>query len=138
MNGNDFLLNGGFALGGGLGSMPVATPYLMGGAALSPEMQQQMMPMGMTNRTGQEMLSQPMTQQQPMQDPMAAYQDQMRQQKMYEIMGKGIQGMGRSMQQPMPSGNTAQIMRDQSRPQFAGYVGSPQQQMAMALRNRGG
>lgn len=55
----------------------------------------------------------------------------------YRIMAQGIQGMGRGMQQPMPSGNTAQIMRDQSRPQFAGYVGSPQQQMAMALRNRG-
>lgn len=90
-----------------------------------------------SNQLQQETMGQPMIQQQPTQDPMAAYQDQMRQQKMYEIMGKGIQGMGRSMQQPMPSGNTAQIMRDQSRPQFAGYVGSPQQQMAMALRNRG-
>lgn len=54
----------------------------------------------------------------------------------YKMMAQGIQGMGRNMQQGMPSGNTAQIMRDQSRPQFAGYVGSPQQQMAQALRNR--
>lgn len=72
--------------------------------------------------------------QQPMQDPMQQYMEQMQRQKAMQMMGQGIANMGKSMQQQMPSGNTAQIMRDQSRPQF---VGSPQQQMAQALRNRG-
>lgn len=70
-------------------------------------------------------------------DRVAAADQAKNQMDAYRIMAQGIQGMGRGMQQQMPSGNTAQIMRDQSRPQFAGYVGSPQQQMAMALRNRG-
>lgn len=58
----------------------------------------------------------------------------------YRMMAGALQGM--APRQQIPSGNTAQIMRDQSRPQFAGYIGggqvmNPQQQMAMALRNRG-
>ena len=44
-----------------------------------------------------------------------------------------LQRMGRGMQQQMPSGNTAQIMRDQNQFRFAG---TPQQQMANALRRR--
>lgn len=59
----------------------------------------------------------------------------------YRIMAQGLQGMGRGMQQ-QPLQNTSQIIPDKSRPQFAGYAGggqamNPQQQMAMALRNRG-
>lgn len=80
--------------------------------------------------------------QQPMQDPMADYKEQMRQQQALKMMGQGIQNIGRGMQMQMPSGNTAQIFRDQSHPQFSGYIGggqamNPQQQMAQALRNRG-
>lgn len=71
--------------------------------------------------------------QQPMQDPMQQYMEQMRQQKAMQMMGQGIANMGKGMQQPMPSGNTAQIMRDQN--QFR-YAGTPQQQMAQALRRR--
>ena len=51
----------------------------------------------------------------------------------YKMMAQGIQGMGRGMQQQMPSPNTAQIMRDQNQFRFAG---TPQQQMAQALRRR--
>ena len=53
---------------------------------------------------------------------------------MYRMASGALQGMGRNMQMQMPSGNTAQIMRDQN--QFR-YAGNPQQQMAMALRQRG-
>ena len=71
---------------------------------------------------------------QTMEQKMAAMQDQQRQQAAMNMMAKGIQGMGRGMQMQMPSGNTAQIMRDQNR--FS-YTQNPQQQMAQALRNRG-
>ena len=53
---------------------------------------------------------------------------------MYRMAAGALQRMGRGMQQQMPSGNTAQIMRDQNQFRFAG---TPQQQMAQALRNRG-
>ena len=53
---------------------------------------------------------------------------------MYRMAAGALQGMGRGMQTQMPSGNTAQIMRDQNQFRFAG---TPQQQMAQALRNRG-
>ena len=52
----------------------------------------------------------------------------------YRMMAQGIQGMGKGMQQQMPSANTAQIIRDQNQFRFAG---TPQQQMAQALRKRG-
>jgi hypothetical protein len=70
----------------------------------------------------------------PVQQQMQAYQDQMRQQQMMQIMGQGIQNMAKGMQKPMPSANTAQIIRDQNQFRMAG---TPQQQMAQALRNRG-
>lgn len=72
-------------------------------------------------------------QQQPMQDPMAAYMEQMRQQKAMNMMGQGIQNYANGMQRPMPSGNTAQIMRDQGGPRMQG---NQQQQMAQMLRRR--
>ena len=53
---------------------------------------------------------------------------------MYRMASGALQGMGRNMQMQMPSGNTAQIIRDNN--QFR-YAGNPQQQMAMALRQRG-
>lgn len=70
----------------------------------------------------------------PVQQQMQAYQDQMRQQQMYKMMGQEIQNYAKGMQQPMPSGNTAQIMRDPNQFRMAG---NPQQQMAQALRQRG-
>lgn len=94
------------------------------GSALSPELKQQMMPMGMMNRDGQAPQS------------IVKPEQGMSGSDMMKLASMAMQGFNRG-QQPIPSGNTAQIMRDQSRPQFAGYVGSPQQQMAMALRNRG-
>ena len=51
----------------------------------------------------------------------------------YKMMAQGVQNTARNMQMPMPSGNTAQIMRDQNQFRFAG---TPQQQMAQALRRR--
>lgn len=58
-------------------------------------------------------------------------QDKANQMQAYKMMAQGIQGMGKGMQ--MPSGNTAQIIRDQNQFRFAG---TPQQQMAQALRRR--
>ena len=72
--------------------------------------------------------------QQQMQDPMAQYQEQMRRQQMYKMMGQGLMGAGKNMQMQMPSGNTAQIIRDQGGPRMQQ---NPQQQMAQALRRRG-
>lgn len=95
------------------------------GSALSPEMKAQMMPMGMMNRTGQEMMGQ--------QNPQAMTQPSgMSQMDMYRMAASALQGMGKS-QQPaqMPQ---VPIMRDQNR--FT-YTQNPQQQMAQALRNRG-
>jgi hypothetical protein len=95
------------------------------GSALSPEMQQQMMPMGMMNRDGQEMMGQ--------QNPQAMTQPSgMNQMDMYKLAASALQGLGKS-QQPaqMPQ---VPIMRDQNR--FT-YTQNPQQQMAMALRQRG-
>ena len=74
-----------------------------------------------------------MPNQSPKQDPMAAYMEQMRQQQAMKIMGQGIANMGKGSQMQMPSANTAQIMRDQNQFRFAG---TPQQQMANALRRR--
>ena len=53
---------------------------------------------------------------------------------MYRMAAGALQGMGRGMQMQMPSANTAQIIRDNN--QFR-FVGTPQQQMAQALRRRG-
>ena len=55
---------------------------------------------------------------------------------MYRMAAGALQGMGRGMQQQMPSGNTAQIMRDQNQFRFAGMQQNPQM-LAQALRNRG-
>ena len=97
----------------------------MYGSALSPEMQQQMMPMGMMNRTGQEMMGQ--------QTPQMPQQEQgMSQGDMMKLAGMAMQGFNRGQQGIQAP--TQQIMRDQSR--FS-YTQSPQQQMAQALRNRG-
>ena len=49
----------------------------------------------------------------------------------YRMMASAMQGM--APRQQMPSGNTAQIIRDNNQFRFAG---TPQQQMANALRRR--
>lgn len=154
MSNGNFLLNAGMGLGGGLGSMPVALPFSLGGAApgvafqggdmgaagmgamggaagvygsaLSPEMQSQMMPMGMTNRDGQQFMGQEQPQTQTPENGMSQM-DKMK------LMNMAMQGFNKG-QQGMPSGNTAQIIRDSNR--FS-YAQNPQQQMAMALRQRG-
>lgn len=69
----------------------------------------------------------------PVQQQMAAMQEQQNQANAYKMMGQGIQNYARGMQQPMPSGNTAQIIRDQGGPRMQG---NQQQQMAQMLRRR--
>ena len=113
------------------------------GAALPAGMKQDMM-----SQLGQQFLNQPQQQapqvaqqsqamQAPQADPvqqqMAAAQEQQRQAAAYKMMGQGIQNYAKGMQQPMPSGNTAQIMRDPNQFRMAG---TQQQQMAQMLRRR--
>ena len=65
-----------------------------------------------------------------MRQAMEAQQNQ-KNMEAYKMIAQGIQGM--APRQQMPSGNTAQIIRDQNQFRFAG---NPQQQMAQALRRR--
>ena len=95
------------------------------GSALSPEMKSQMMPMGMMNRDGQEMMGQ--------QNPQAMTQPNgMSQMDMYRMAASALQNLAPRQQQTQQP--QLQIMRDQNR--FT-YTQNPQQQMAQALRNRG-
>lgn len=116
------------------------------GAALPAGMKQDMM-----SQLGQQFLNQPQQQapqiaqqpqamqapqaiqSDPVQQQMAAAQEQQRQAAAYKMMGQGIQNYAKGMQQPMPSGNTAQIMRDPNQFRMAG---NQQQQMAQMLRRR--
>ncbi len=110
------------------------------GAALPAGMKQDMY-----SQLGQQFLNQPQAMQQPQQmqapqqvqnDPvaqrMAQAQEQQRNQAAMKMMGQGIANMGRN-QMAMPSGNTAQIMRDQGGPRMQG---NQQQMMAQMLRRR--
>ena len=78
---------------------------------------------------------QPLGQPQSAEDKMAAMmqsqEEKQRNQRAMDIMARGIQNMAPRAQ--FPSGNTAQIIRDQNQFRFAG---TPQQQMAQALRRR--
>ncbi len=94
------------------------------GSALSPDMKQQMMPMGMMNRGGQEFMGQ----QQP-QSP----QQGMSQGDMMKMASMAMQGFGRGQQ--VPQAPTQQIIRDQNQFRFAGMQQNPQM-LAQALRNR--
>lgn len=96
------------------------------GGALSPEMQQQMMPMGMMNRDGQSFMGQGG-------DSNVGTENNPVNNAIYQMMAKGLQGLGNKAQQAI-NPNTAQIIRDTNQFRFAG---NPQQQMANALRNRG-
>ena len=83
-----------------------------------------------------ETMNAPQAMQQPeaMQRPDAMAQPSgMSQMDMYRMAAGALQGLGKGMQQPMPSANTAQIIRDNNQFRFAG---TPQQQMASALRRR--
>lgn len=93
------------------------------GSALSPEMKQQMMPMGMINRTGQEMMGQ-----QQMTQPQG-----MSQGDMMKLAGMAMQGFNRPQQMQQP---TQQIIRDSNQFRFAGMQQNPQM-LAQALRRRG-
>jgi len=96
------------------------------GSALPGGMKQDMMsqlPMGMVNRDGQMMMGQ----QQPMTAPQNNAMDQM---AAYRMVAQGLQGMAPKQQMQQPQ---LQIMRDQNQFRFAG---TPQQQMAQALRRR--
>ena len=100
------------------GFNPTAGLY---GSALSPEMQSQMMPMGMINRTGQEMMGQ----QQPAEQGMSGGD-------MMKLASMAMQGFNRGQQGVQAP--TQQIIRDSNQFRFAG---NPQQQMAQALRRKG-
>ena len=97
------------------------------GAALPSDMKQSMMqmPMGMINRTGQEMMGQ--------QQPMTAPDKGMSQGDMMKLAGMAMQGFNRPQQMQQP---TQQIIRDSNQFRFAGMQQSPQM-LAQALRRRG-
>ena len=95
------------------------------GSALSPEMQSQMMPQGMMNRDGQEFMGQK-------QQPQELAKDGMSGSDMMKLAGMAMQGFNRGQQGIQAP--TQQIIRDSNQFRFAS---NPQQQMAMALRQRG-
>ena len=101
----------------------------MYGSALSPEMQSQMMPMGMMNRTNQEFMGQ----QQPTQQPQQPAEQGMSQGDMMKLASMAMQGFNRPQQQVQQP--TQQIIRDNNQFRFAGMQQSPQM-LANALRNR--
>ena len=161
---NNPFVNAGMGLGGGLGAMPVAAPYttagVIPGAAMQFSNMKKAVPYmaGLFGGAGGAMAMQPKssnteyapfggdTAQKTEYAPFggdeapASPQEQtpnqptgMSEMDMYRMATGALQRMGRGMQQQMPSGNTAQIMRDQNQFRFAG---TPQQQMANALRRR--
>ena len=95
------------------------------GSALSPEMKSQMMPQGMMNRDGQEFMGQQSGQMQAPEKGMSGSD-------MMKLAGMAMQGFNRGQQGVQAP--TQQIIRDNNQFRFAG---NPQQQMAMALRQRG-
>ena len=100
------------------------------GSALSPEMKEQMMPMGMMNRTGQEFMGQ----QQPTQQPQQPAEQGMSQGDMMKLAGMAMQGFNKGQQGVQAP--TQQIIRDSNQFRFAGMQQNPQM-LAQALRQRG-
>ena len=142
MDFNNGLLNAGFALGGGLGSMPVALPYSLGGAVPGVAFQGgdvgtaglgamagAALPMGMMNRDGQQFMGQ----QQPTQQPTEPAKEGMSQGDMMKLASMAMQGFNRGQQGIQAP--TQQIIRDNNQFRFAGMQQSPQM-LANALRNR--
>jgi hypothetical protein len=103
---------------------------LMGvyGSALSPEMRQQMMPMGMMNRSGQEMMGQSG-------DSSVGTENNPVNNAIYGLIGQAVKGIGNKMQGQI-QGNPVQIIRDQNQFRFAGQQQNPQM-LAQALRRSG-
>ena len=151
------ILNGGMGLGGGIGAMPVAAPYttagVIPGAAMQFSNMKEATPymaglFGGAGAAGGAMAMQPRsnsTEYAPFggDEAPASSQEQtpnqptgMSEMDMYRMAARALQGMGRNMQMQLPSGNTAQIMRDQNQFRFAGMQQNPQM-LAQALRNRG-
>lgn len=97
------------------------------GSALSPDMKQQMMPMGMMNRDGQAFMGQQQPQQQ--QPPAQGMSGS----DMMKMASMAMQGMNRGQQAPQAP--TQQIIRDSNQFRFAGMQQNPQM-LAQALRNR--
>jgi len=142
---NNPILKTGMGLGGGLGAMPVALPFTLGGAvpgvfgaALPEDTRNQILgaaaggvgaalPMGMINRDGQQFMGQQQQTEQPADKGMSNSD-------MMKMASVAMQGFNRG-QQAMPSGNTAQIIRDQNQFRFAGQQQNPQM-LAQALRRR--
>ena len=144
---DNFLLNSGIGLGGGLGAMPVALPYSLGGAipgifgaALPEDTRNQILgaaaggvgaalPMGMINRDGQQFMGQ----QQPQQTEQPADKG-MSNSDMMKMASMAMQGFNRGQQGIQAP--TQQIIRDQNQFRFAGQQQNPQM-LAQALRRRG-
>ena len=97
------------------------------GSALSPEMKQQMMPMGMMNRTGQEFMGQQGG------DANVGTENNPVNNAIYQMMAKGFQSLGNKAQQAIAP--TQQIIRDNNQFRFAGMQQNPQM-LAQALRKR--
>ena len=76
-------------------------------------------------------IGQPQSAEDKMAAMMQSQEEKQRNQRAMDIMARGIQNMAPRAQ--FPSGNNAQIIRDNNQFRFAG---TPQQQMAQALRNR--
>ena len=118
--------NTGSSFGMNYGSMPMnpadytsQSPMNLGGAGMMQNFQQ-----GVTQTTpGQDLMRQAMEAQKG--------KDQM---EMYKMAAGALQNL--APRQQMPSGNTAQIMRNQNQFRFAGMQQNPQM-LAQALRNRG-
>ena len=158
------ILNGGMGLGGGLGAMPVAAPYTTAGVIPGAAMQfgdmKEAVPymtglFGGAGAAGGTMAMQPQsnsteyapfggdtapqTEYAPFGGDTASASPQQQtpdatsgnNAEAFRMMARGIQNMAPRAQ--FPSGNTAQIIRDNNQFRFAG---TPQQQMANALRRR--
>lgn len=124
---NDFLPS----VGGFNPNMSLINPNdaqgLLGGA-LSSEMQQQMMPMGMMNRDGQSFMGQ--------QQPQGIVKPEQGMSNA-DMMKMASMAMSAFNKPQMQIQNPLQIIHDNNQFRYAGFQQSPQQQMAQALRNRG-
>lgn len=114
-----------------LASLSPIKDFAMGiyGSALSPEMKEQMMPMGMMNRDGQAFMGQQGG------DANVGTENNPVNNAIYQMMAKGFQSLGNKAQQAIAP-NISQIIRDSNQFRFAGMQPNQQQQMAQMLRRR--
>lgn len=87
-----------------------------------------MMPMGMMNRSGQEMMGQSG-------DSSVGTENNPVNNAIYGLIGQAVKGIGNKMQGQI-QGNPVQIIRDQNQFRFAGQQQNPQM-LAQALRRSG-